>query len=215
MKVFGRRKDLDAHWRDCGFLALDLETTGLDLVHDSIISYGAVPVAGGRVIAPNGVYGLARPDCPITPSSIQIHTLREADLKDAPPLRTAMETLSALLTDRIMVAHAAWVEEAFLRRGFDQIGRRKMPPVIDTAALARAAGVIPQGSDGDPDLEWLCTKLRLPVMDPHHALGDAMTTAGLFIALASKLDTGGPRSGRALVKLSQIHSTVPNLPFFR
>jgi DNA polymerase III subunit epsilon len=215
MRAFRRRRELNVHWRKCSFLVVDVETTGLDLARDSIISYGAVPVTGGRVIGPEAVYGLVRPDHALSPASIQIHTLREADLQDAPPQKTAMERMSGLLSGRILVAHAAWVEESFLRRGFEQIGIRSMPPVIDTAALARAEELVPRSSGGEPDLEWLCMKLGLPVMDPHHALGDAMTTAGLFIALASKLDTSGELTGRALLKLSEGNTSVPYLPFFR
>lgn len=215
MKIFQRRRELNVHWRQCNFLVIDLETTGLNLASDSIISYGAVPVTAGRVISSEGVYGLVHPDRPLSPASIQVHTLREADLRDAPPLSTAMENVSHLLSGRILVAHAAWVEDAFLRRGFEHIGRNSMPPMIDTAALARAAGIIPRNSEGEPDLEWLCTRLSLPVMDPHHALGDAMTTAGLFIALASKLDASGEHTARALLELSECNSTRRPLPFFR
>jgi DNA polymerase-3 subunit epsilon len=214
MRALRWNRELNTHWRNCSFLVVDVETTGLDLGRDSIVSYGAVPVTGGRVIAPKAVYGLCRPDRPLSPASIQVHTLRAVDLQDAPPQTTAMETLSGLLRERVLVAHTAWVEEAFLSRGFHQIGVRTMPPVIDTVALGRAAGLIP-GFSIEPDLEWLCMKLGLPVIDPHHALGDAMTTAGLFLALASKLDTSGEQTGRALLKISQRNSSVPNLPFFR
>src|SRR5689334_2755012 len=120
MRALRRNLELNTHWRNCSFLVVDVETTGLDLARDSIVSYGAVPVTSGRVIAAQAVYGLCRPDQPLSPASIQIHTLRDVDLQDAPPQRTAMETLSGLLNGRVLVAHTAWVEEAFLSRGFNK-----------------------------------------------------------------------------------------------
>ena len=41
--------------------------------------------------------------------------------------------------------------------------------------------------------------LRLPAEPPHHALGDALTTAKSFIALASHLDAAEPQTVGTLV----------------
>jgi DNA polymerase-3 subunit epsilon len=41
--------------------------------------------------------------------------------------------------------------------------------------------------------------LGLPVEPPHHALGDAVTTAQAFVALASHLDQRAPQTVASLV----------------
>ena len=47
-------------------------------------------------------------------------------------------------------------------------------------------------------LTALARSLGLPVHRPHHALGDALTTAQVFIALATLLDGYGPQTVRTL-----------------
>lgn len=189
-------------WRQGRYCALDLETTGLDLRRDAIISVGAVLIDGGRVIAGSSLYRLVSGPLDPSPAAIAVHALRPADLAGAPPWEETVDDVLRMLTGRILVAHAAWVERAFLRRAFAIRGVREPTAVIDTAALARAAGVArawPPGAAGaagrgriraEPSLEALAAGLGLPAHEPHHALGDALTTAEVFLALAALLDGG-------------------------
>ena len=174
-------------WREVDYCSVDLETTGLDLRRDSIVSYGAVTVRGGRVVGSSAVYALARPNREPSPSSVAVHTLRAVDCADAPGDRETGHALSALLEDKVLVAHAAWIETTLLKRYLAKVGRRLSPLVVDTAALARAVSLAPPEGNAEPSLEWLAYQLRLPCYTPHHALGDAMTTAIVFVALVSRL----------------------------
>ena len=45
--------------------------------------------------------------------------------------------------------------------------------------------------------------LGLPVHRPHHADGDALTTAQAFIALATHLEEFGPQTVGSLVRISR------------
>lgn len=183
-----RRVDsFDKPWRTIEYVVVDLETTGLDLRRDSIVSYGAVIIRKGRMITAENRYGLVRPDSALSPKSVTIHTLRPVDLAYAPPLSVAVTALDGLITGRVLVAHAAWIEKAFLRRAYKANGKRLQCNIIDTAAMARAAGIAPVLQKGEPNLEHLAAQLGLPVLSPHHALGDAATTAQVFLALAAKL----------------------------
>ena len=207
--LFRRRVDpFNVPWRTVDYVVVDLETTGLDLRRDAIASYGATVIEDGRMIAARNVYGLVRPDCALSAKSITIHTLRPADVADAPPLSDAVEILDALLTDRVLVAHAAWIEQSFLSRAFRAHGKRLRCKVIDTAAMARAAGFVASHARGEPDLERLATQLGLPVDTPHHALGDAITTAQIFLALVARLAPGGYQTARALIDLTTADATA-------
>lgn len=192
----------DQPWREVSYAVVDLETTGLDLRRDTIASYGAAVIEGGRMIAARNTYGLVHPDCALTPASIAIHTLRPCDLVDAPPLSEAVAVLDELLTGRILVAHAAWVEESFLARAFTQHGKSWGPFIIDTAAMARAAGLRAARGRAEPVLEALSIELGLPVVSPHHALGDAITTAQVFLALACRLSGRGYLTAQDFVELT-------------
>jgi DNA polymerase III subunit epsilon len=186
-------------WGDARFVAVDVETTGLDPRRDEIVSFAAVPVEGGRVLAREAVRGLVRPTVPPPGSSIEIHGLRAADLAAAPPAAEALAPLATTLTGRIPVAHAAWVERSFLRRPLRAIGFALPRRILDTAMLWRAL-CIARG-DGDPGwraLSELADGLGLPAHRSHDAEGDALTTAQVFLALATHLDSHGRGSVRAL-----------------
>jgi DNA polymerase III subunit epsilon len=177
-------------WRAARFVAVDVETTGLDARRDEIVSFAGVPIDFGRVVADGAVRGLVRPKGAPRASSVEIHGLRAADLAAAPPAPGALDPLVALMAGRIPVAHAAWVERSFLG-----LPRR----VIDTAVLWRALCI--NRGEGDPgwtELPAMAERLGLPAHRSHDAEGDALTTAQAFLALATHLEAHGRGSVRAL-----------------
>jgi DNA polymerase III subunit epsilon len=206
-------RHLRADWREAEYCAIDVETTGLDLREDSVVSVGSVPIREGRVIYREHYYSLIRPASQVSVAAMRVHYLRPADLAHAPPAGEVARQVADQLAGRIMVAHAAWIERAFLRRLLQLAGARFDAKVIDTAALARALGYAAGARDGrEPSLELLARQLSLPVYAPHHALGDAVTTAAVFLALASRTaptarQAGpGPVSTRSLIDLSARHA---------
>lgn len=182
------RPDEHLSWRDAEFLALDFEATGLDLKRDDVVSFGAVPIRGSRIMIGEQTYSLVRPTRPVPPESSKFHVIRNQDLADAPTADKAAEALLSLLRGRVLLAHAAWVEVAFLRRLFQRHGVAFSTPIVDTAALARSLGMRPRIDTHEPHLETLAIELGVPVHDPHHALGDAVTTAQAFLVLASRIE---------------------------
>jgi len=197
--------DLARPWRQLEYCVIDVETTGLDLRRDAIVSYGAVIVRDGRILGNSSRYSLVRPDCEISGSSMVVHALREADLAEAPSMSECVDDLVDLLSGRILVAHAAWIEQAFLGRALRRCGRRLAGPVVDTAALARAVYPTAFSRDREPSLEGLSMRLGLPVHAPHHALGDALTTAQLLLVLPTRL-RGGKPTAQDLIALTEQYS---------
>jgi len=181
-------------WRAAGWCVVDLELTGLER-SDEIIAIGAVPVLGGAVALGEAMYALARADRAPAHGAVLVHKLRSADLAGAPPLSQALEQLLRMLSGRVPVFHTAVVERTFLGR---ELRRRRvrLAAEADTEAMGRLwlrerDGVVPAGLS----LARLCALLGIPGETPHHALGDALTTAKAFIALASHLDVArGPQT---------------------
>ena len=181
-------------WREAGWLVIDLELTGLDPRSDEIITIGAVPVQGGRLILGQALYALARPLRPPKHAAVLVHKLRSADLADAPALWELIDPLLDALAGRVPVFHTSIVERTFLGRELRH-RRVRLPADVDTELLGRLwlrhrDGVAPAGLS----LARLAQLLGQPAEDPHHALGDALTTAKAFIALASHLDTVTPQT---------------------
>ena len=182
-------------WRAAPFVVVDLETTGLDPKRDEVVSFAAFPVEEGRIAAAGVVHGLVRPRNPPAPASVEIHGLRASDLAAAPPAPAALEPLARALDGRIPVVHHAWVERSFL----GALGMRLPRRMVDTAQLWRLLCV--QRGEGDPGagtLAQIARGLGMPLHRPHVAEGDALTTAQLFLALATHLEGHGLGSVRDL-----------------
>jgi len=202
-----RGPDLDRPWREVEYCVVDVETTGLDLRRDEVISFGSLLVRSGRLCWGTRTYLPIRPSRPISESAMTVHGLRRQDLASAPLIEEVAPVLAAELAGRVLVAHAAWVEQAFLGRLLPVVRRRRRPAVVDTAALLRATGVAPRGTGHEPDLEAAATALGLAPHTPHHALGDAATTAEVFLATVSRLERAQPGlTARTLVGISDRHS---------
>jgi DNA polymerase III subunit epsilon len=186
-------------WRAARFVVVDLETTGLDPRRDGVISFAAVPVEGGRIVVGETVTGLVRPAAPPPAPSIEVHGLRAQDLAAAAPPPGALEPLVRAMRDRILVAHVAGIERAFLRPHL-RLPERWLPRrAVDTALLWRLLGI--HRGEGDPgpcSLAELAASLGLPAHRPHDAEGDALTTAQAFLALATHLEAHGRGTVAAL-----------------
>jgi len=186
-----------APWREAEFCVIDLETTGLDEGVDEIISFAALQIAHGRVRLDDVHYQLMRPSRMPDAETIRIHGLRGSDLAQAPALSEVLDELLETMTGRALVAHVASIEAGFLAAALKAHGLQLVNPVVDTAALAaelfrrRGQPVLDIETIG---LSPLARALGLPVHRPHHADGDALTTAQVFLALATHLDLLEPQS---------------------
>ncbi len=209
VKLFGNahyisKSDLDSSWREMGYCAIDLETTGLELKTDEIISIGAVQIHEGRVNSAENYYQEVRPERIPSPSSILIHGIRAVDLENAPSLARVLPEFAERLRGRVVIAHAAWVESAFLQEHLERLNLDISKRLIDTAALARMSGAVEVNPVHEPSLEHLARSLKLPAYSPHHALGDAFTTAVVFLALATELERRKLEKGKSLLTLREL-----------
>lgn len=174
---------------------IDLETTGLDPQTDEIISWAALQIAGGRLRVSDIRQQLVRPRRMPDEQTILIHGLREIDLAGAPALSETLDGLIEALAGKILVAHVASVERGFLAPAFADHGLELTNPVVDTARLAtellrRRGRQVPRVIGLDP----LAGELGVPSHRPHTADGDALTTAQVFLALATHLDALQPQT---------------------
>jgi DNA polymerase-3 subunit epsilon len=197
----GRGPSMRTPWREAPYCVVDLELSGLDPRRHEIISFGALPIDDGRVRLEGAVSGLVRPTRPLAEEAIRVHGIRAADLADAPPLAEALDPLLHAMAGRVLVAHHAAVERAFLAPALRRLGLRLRGPVLDSAVLARLwlaerDGALP----GRMTLVEVARECGLPVHSPHTAIGDALTTAQLFLVVVSQLDARAPERLRRLAR---------------
>jgi DNA polymerase III epsilon subunit-like protein len=180
--------------RDLEFVAIDLETTGLDPTTDVAVALAAIPFRGGRAHPEEGYTRLVNPGRPIPAASQAIHGIGDADVRDAPPVAEALEEFLRTCRGRSIVAHTAGFDLAIVNRA----ARAARLPALDGAVLD--VGVIAHGvfpSWWDLSLEGLGRLLEVEPVDRHTAAGDALTAGLIFLKLVPVLER------RAILTLSQ------------
>jgi DNA polymerase-3 subunit epsilon len=175
-------------WRAASFAVVDLETTGLDPRIHEVLSVGVVPVDEGRIILGRAFYSTVRPVVAPERRTVVIHGIRPVDAAAARPSGEVANELVERLGDRILVAHVADIEKAFLTSWLRDVNYRP-GPIVDTDVLARLV-ISRRGGPlvgAHVGLGAAAGHFGLPEQRRHHALGDALTTAQLFLATACLL----------------------------
>jgi DNA polymerase-3 subunit epsilon len=198
---FARRRS----WRDVEFVSLDFEATGLDFARDVIVSFGVVPVRGGRVVLADALHQLVDPDIPPSVSSQKVHELRPQDLAGAPRLDQARLALREAIRGRYLLVWYADVEVNFLSAIFGRSAARWRRRTIDVRNLAIEADGAPSSARTDfgYGLTSTAERLGVPVANPHDALDDALVTAQAFLVLAARLSRGVEPTVGDLVRAAQ------------
>ncbi|TMK60587.1 MAG: 3'-5' exonuclease [Actinobacteria bacterium] len=199
-----KRRSRRADWRAAELVALDFETTGLDLDRDEVISFGLIPIRDGRIALSGQVYQEVAPEADPSHSSIRVHHLRAQDLAIAPAMHDVTDAFRAELDGRFALAWAAEVEIAFLRKVFGGGKRAWRRRTIDVRTLIMAVERL-QGEGGPAGyyaLTAAATRFGVPVEQAHHALDDAFMTAELFLVAANALEARGHGSIRDLLRIT-------------
>jgi DNA polymerase-3 subunit epsilon len=164
---------------------LDCETTGLDPSVDAVVSVAAVHVVRRRV-ADDVLDRLVDPGRPIPRTATGVHGLADADIAGQPPLAHVVPELRRFAAESVVVGHDVGFDLAFLgAAGFTAPG-----PVLDTLLLAEVAQ---PGAEGY-SLDDVASRLGVVVEGRHSALGDAITTARVLVALLPLLQRAGVRT---------------------
>ena len=118
------------------FVAMDFETTGLDLENDEIVSIGLVPFTLDRIKIAQARHWIVRPQCSLTSDSIVIHGITHSDVSAAPELHDVLQQVLDCLKERVVVVHYQFVEREFLNRAVYKLyGEELLFPMMDTMWL--------------------------------------------------------------------------------
>lgn len=196
------RPDPGLHWREASYAVVDVETSGLDPRRDALLAIGLAPIDAGRIRVSHAWYSLVRPPANllVAADSIRIHGLLRDDLAAAPPLSDVLTELLPQLMRRVLVVHVASIDVRFLDHALrESFGIGLRGPALDTARLARSLQRNARFTEGRSDqdagatlsLRTLAHAAGLPAYAEHHALNDALTTAQLLLAQATRLEQQG------------------------
>lgn len=189
-------------------IVLDTETTGLDVTQARIVQIGAGRIRSGRLDGEDLFDTLVNPEQPIPEANTAIHGITDAMVAEAPRFGEVCDEFLDYSGDGALLGHNIGFDIAMLKREFALIDRDwPAPPSLDTMALARIVNpMLPNFS-----LEVIASWLGIDVEYRHTALGDAQTTARIFLGLVPLLRAARVRTiadaQRASADLSQHPST--------
>ena len=192
---------------DDEWVALDCETTGLDVRRDQIISIGAVRIVGSRLLTSQRLELLVRPERALKVASMRVHRLRESDVAHGLAPAQAMHRLLDFIGSRPLVGYYLEFDIAMLNKEiWPLLGLRLPQPKIEVSAMYydfknRQLPAPERGGTIDLRLATMMTDLALPQRDAHDALNDAVMAGLAFVKLrALTLKPQTPRSDAARLR---------------
>ena len=152
---------------------VDLEMTGLDVVHDRVVEVCIERVVGG--VRVDGVHTLVRPS-ERAGGAAHVHGLDEAALANAPPFADVADGILRVLDGAAIVAHAAEWDVKFLLAELARVGRTaSITHWLDTLVMARRSYAFPSYS-----LDALCATLGIDRGRAHRADSDVAAMRHVF-----------------------------------
>ena len=173
-------------------LSVDLETTGFRVGTDLVLSIAAVDFTADEIKVSGISNWMVRHAHTPVNEATAIHGILPSESGKGEPEAGVLSQLLPLLEGSVLVGHhvsfdAAMLDDA-LRRTF---GIRLRNPLVDTARLAMstidAFHQTGYSNQRPPTLDEVCAKAGVALIDRHTAVGDAFTTAQLFLFLCAKL----------------------------
>ena len=174
------------------WVALDCETTGLDVKTDDIISIGAVRIRGNRVMTSECLELLVRPDKrKISAESVRIHRLRAQDVAQGLTADDAMMQLMHFIGSRPLVGYYLEFDVAMINRVlFPMLGMGLPQEKIEVSGLyydykykQLPSHTRIEHQTIDLRFDTLMRDLGLPLWPAHDALNDAVMAALAFLKL--------------------------------
>jgi DNA polymerase-3 subunit epsilon/ATP-dependent DNA helicase DinG len=158
------------------YVAIDLETTGLDTLRDTIIEIGAVRFDDRRELG--RFKSLVNPGRRIPLQVSQLTGITDRDVVDAPPFVALREKLARFVGRAVVVGHNVGFDLGFLQKQ----NCLTQNAYIDTFALA----TILMPHESRYSLGKLMDSLGISFDTRHRALDDAVATMHLFRALQER-----------------------------
>jgi DNA polymerase-3 subunit epsilon len=171
------------------WVAVDCETTGLNVHRDNIVAIGAVRIVGNRVLTSQRLELLVRPFRPVSEAAVRVHGLRERDVAHGMDPTQAMRQLLTFIGSRPLVGYYLEFDVAMLNHEIWRLlGVRLPQKKIDVSSMYydwRNRQLPPHERGGTIDLRFatMMCALGLPLRDAHDPLNDAVMAALAFIKL--------------------------------
>ena len=179
------------------FVAVDLETTGLEFEKDEIIEVALVRFENGVPV--DSVDYLVRPElAKLRPFIESLTGISNADIAGAEDFASLAGKISAFVGDMPLVAHNAMFDSRFLKNALEKVGIPFDNPVWDSLTLSRIA----YQDVPNHRLDTLTQVLNIERSRAHRALPDAEACGKLFVMAYEKIASLDPWLLGALTRIA-------------
>lgn len=167
------------------YVAIDLETTGLNPKKDKILEIGAIRVIGGVETA--RYHSLVNPRRSLEPAIVQLTGITDEMAAAAPDMESIIEKAAEFCEDLPLLGHRILFDFSFMKRAAVNHGLSFEKQGIDTLMLCRR--FMPK--EEPKNLTAACSYFGMARSCEHRALEDAQAAHFLYQKLAEKfLETG-------------------------
>ncbi|HLT52691.1 MAG TPA: 3'-5' exonuclease [Flavobacteriaceae bacterium] len=186
------------------FVVLDTETTGFDYKKDRILCIGAVAIQNNTIEVSN-TFEVYIKQTHFNPETVAIHGILKDDKTERVTELEALKQFLVYLENAVIVAHHAVFDITMINKA---LKRHQLPllqnKILDTSVLYRHSRIKSNLIDKSKHytLDELAENLAIELYNRHTAVGDAYTTALIFMKLLNVLGKGKKLSPQELLKLS-------------
>jgi DNA polymerase III subunit epsilon len=175
------------------FVAIDCETTGLNVRTSDIITIAAIKIRGNQILTSEHFEVVALPDSDMKAEAIKVHRLRRSDVEKAPIVWRVIPSFLHFIGPRPLVGYYVDFDIAMLNKyilplvGIELPNRR-----IEVSRLyyERKYGDAPPDTSIDLSFAAIQRDLRIPTLTQHDAFNDALMTAMMFVELRDLKERG-------------------------
>jgi DNA polymerase-3 subunit epsilon len=192
------------------YVIFDLETTGLNLSHDRVVSAAAYRVVDGRIALGDVFSSLVSPGRDIPSSAVKIHGIVPSMVDHAPSFAEVFEKFVDYLGTDILVGYHVHFDLHFLNVYMRQTyGFPIQNLVFDAQAMCHKICFPPHLQSyagrikGNQDLDTVAKHFGIEIQERHTALGDALATAMIFQRILLEIEKTGPGQLKNLLAVNR------------
>ncbi|NBB10490.1 PolC-type DNA polymerase III [Pseudomonas sp. SLFW] len=166
------------------WVVMDLETSGLNMSRDEVLSIGAVVIEDGAIdLGQQFERTLLRPDHKLSPS-VLIHGLGPSAIAaGSEPVEALLDFMDFVGDSPMLAFHAPFDQHMLGRALKESLGYKLQHPFLDVADIAPL--LCPQACLRQAGLDDWTGFFGLHAEERHHASADALVTAELALILMS------------------------------
>lgn len=166
------------------WVVMDLETSGLNMSRDEVLSIGAVVIEDGAIdLGQQFERTLLRPDHKLSPS-VLIHGLGPSAIAaGSEPVEALLDFMDFVGDSPMLAFHAPFDQHMLGRALKESLGYKLQHPFLDVADIAPL--LFPQACLRQAGLDDWTGFFGLHAEERHHASADALVTAELALILMS------------------------------